>query len=122
MPPADLPVPPAPSDPLPVWDEAAARSAIGGDAAVARALLDQLREELPATLDALRDHAAAGDWAAVVEGAHRCAGGAAYCGVPALSAALRDLERAVLAGGVGHDAALAAVAHEIGRLLAFEPG
>lgn len=117
-----FPVPPnPPPDLLPVWDAAAACAAIGGDLPMARELLEQLRAELPATLAVLRDHAAAGDWSAVATEAHRCAGGAAYCGVPALSAGLRALERSVLAGDAEHEAALAAVVHEIGRLLAFAP-
>lgn len=109
-------------DTLPVWDQDAALSALGNDLNLAHSLLAQLQGELPATRAALQSAAAAGDWTTVADSAHRCAGGAAYCGVLALIGALHRLERAARGdgGGPAH-LALAAALHEIERVCAFCP-
>lgn len=107
----------APHDPsgdsgsLPVWDEPAALAATGGDAALTLRLLRGLVEQLPADIDEMRRLAAAGDLPNLAEKAHRVRGGAVYCGVSALVAALTDLD---LRARHGEAARIAAAVERVG--------
>jgi two-component system sensor histidine kinase BarA len=85
---------------LPSRDETAALEAAGGNAALARELLETLMQGLPNELAELRRCFGANDWSLLAEAAHRMRGATAYCGVPALDEHLRELERATKAGGV----------------------
>lgn len=107
---------------LPVWDRAAALSVVADDPDLALSMLAMLRAELPATRATLSDLAAADDWNGVANAAHRCAGGAAYCGVTALIAALQALEQSARGTATAPPrAALAAAIGEIDRVLMFQP-
>jgi HPt (histidine-containing phosphotransfer) domain-containing protein len=111
----------SPQDNLPVWDEQAAMASTGGDPALARTLTAQLVGQLPGDLAEMRRLAAAADYYNLAEKAHKTRGGALYCGVPALVAALEQLDRSARGG----DAALAMeslarVADEIRRLQGLE--
>ena len=77
---------------LPAWDETAALEAIGGNAELARELINALVEKLPGELSELRSCFQSSDWALLTETAHRMRGATSYCGVPALDACLRELE------------------------------
>jgi two-component system sensor histidine kinase EvgS len=106
---------PAPA--LPIWDRQAALDAVGGDSEMARMLLDQLSAQLPDDLAELHRLLADGHLPELADKAHRIRGGAVYCGVTALVAALTSLDLSAKAG----DAACARIAldrvvHEIGRL------
>jgi HPt (histidine-containing phosphotransfer) domain-containing protein len=107
----------SPHDDLAVWDEQAAMASTGGDPALARTLTARLVEQLPGDLAEMRRLAVAADLPALSEKAHKTRGGALYCGVPALVAALEQLDRSARGG----DAALATeclarVADEVRRL------
>ncbi|TVQ87879.1 MAG: Hpt domain-containing protein [Chromatiaceae bacterium] len=120
--PASCPPHPADSraDPpgaLPMIDVPAALEAVGGDAALMQELLRELQAELPTELAELQRLASAGDLPNLAEQAHKARGGASYCGVSALIAALGALERGARRGdtaAVGQ--ALPRVATEIERL------
>ena len=67
--------------------------ASGGNAELARELVEALVDGLPTELSELRSCFQASDWALLTETAHRIRGATSYCGVPALNACLRELER-----------------------------
>jgi HPt (histidine-containing phosphotransfer) domain-containing protein len=103
----------------PVWDPAGALASVGGNEALARALLRRFCAALPADLARLRQAHAAGDLAATTAQAHHINGGAAYCGVPALRRRLAALETSARAGdAAGAGRALADVETAADRLIA----
>jgi HPt (histidine-containing phosphotransfer) domain-containing protein len=107
---------------LPAWDEAAALSAVDGDAKLARELVGALIAGLPAELTELRALAGRNDWAALAEAAHHMRGASRYCGVLALDAALEDLERAAKSGDARRIAAdVSQLEGEAARLTAAFP-
>lgn len=77
---------------LPSRDEKAALEAAGGDAGLARELLETLMRSLPNELAALQDCSLRKDWRALAEEAHRMRGATSYCGAPALDTCLQQLE------------------------------
>jgi len=83
--------PPLPA--LPSWDEKVALEAAGGDADLARELLESLVDGLPNELSRLWHCFQANDWPLLIERAHRIRGATSYCGVPALDGHLQDMER-----------------------------
>ena len=85
-------------DGLPARDDAAALVSAGGDADLARELLDVLLAGLPAEIEALRACIAEADWSALAEHAHQVRGATRYCGVPALDDAIETLERTARRG------------------------
>jgi len=109
-------------DDLPVWDEQAAAVSTGGDLDLARSLLAGLIEELHTELEQMQRLSADGALPELAEKAHKARGGALYCGVPALVAALEGLERhARAAGGARAAESLAQVAEELRRLQELAP-
>jgi len=101
----------------PPWDEEAALEATGGDPDLARELLATLAGGLAADLEGVTGSYRAADWVALAKAAHHLRGATSYCGVPALDRALRDLERAALAGNPdGISQGVAAVELEAERL------
>ena len=82
------------NDQLPSRDEKAALEAAGGDAGLARELMETLLRGLPTELATLRVCHQADDWPELAQTAHRMRGATSYCGVPALDRLLRDLENA----------------------------
>lgn len=82
----------------PSRDEAAALEAAGGDADLARELLETLVRGLPKELEDLQRCFAANDWYRLAQAAHRMRGATSYCGVPAMDNHLQELERAAKAG------------------------
>ena len=104
----------------PIWDRQAALAIVGGDEALARRLVEDLTAKLPEDLDRMRSLAGLGQLDALAEKVHKVRGGAAYCGVPALCAALTELDGS--ARRCDPDAAATAlvrVEEEIARLTAF---
>jgi two-component system sensor histidine kinase BarA len=87
-----------PETALPSRDEIAALEAAGGDADLARELVQTLVRGLPTELADLRRCFGASDWRLLAEAAHRMRGATGYCGVPALDNCLQVLERAAKAG------------------------
>jgi HPt (histidine-containing phosphotransfer) domain-containing protein len=77
---------------LAVRDEAAALAAAGGDADLARELFTALMDRLQQDMADITGCVAAADWQGLVRSTHRLRGATSYCGVPALDAALGDLE------------------------------
>lgn len=123
MEPKHAAAPSAPPAPIPAWDETAALAATGGDAELARDLLAALIRGLPGELAALACHRRAEDWSGLADAAHRLRGATAYCGVPALDHALRQLERHAHARAVDRiDPAIAAAQAEAARLQAWNSG
>jgi HPt (histidine-containing phosphotransfer) domain-containing protein len=105
---------------LPVWDQQAAMLSTGGDAALARTLLGSLIEQLPAELDAMRRLADDAELPQLADKAHQIRGGALYCGVEALCAALGRLDRDAKQGDAAAAAeSLAWVSTEVERLCAL---
>jgi two-component system sensor histidine kinase BarA len=88
----------APPGELAVRDEAAALAAVGGNAALARELLDALIAGLPGELIELRELLAASDWHGLGETVHRLRGATSYCAVPALDQALFALKALTKSG------------------------
>jgi two-component system sensor histidine kinase BarA len=79
----------------PIRDNAQALRIAGGSEAIARKLFEELRAELPTSLEVLRRHLDDNDWAELWQLSHRLHGAAAVCGVPALHHALGDLQPAI---------------------------
>jgi two-component system sensor histidine kinase BarA len=105
-------------DALPARDDAAALLSAGGDADLARELLDVLLAGLPAEIQELRACIAESDWTALAEHAHQLRGATRYCGVPALDEAIEVLERAARLGdAVLISGVFAAVESQANRLL-----
>jgi len=83
---------------LPSRDETAALEAAGGNADLARELLETLVAGLPQELADLQRCFAANDWPLLAEAAHRMRGATSYCGIPAMDNHLQALERAAMVG------------------------
>ena len=79
----------------PVRDAEQALRIAGGSRGIAGKLFDDLCEELPQTIETLRETFASGDWSELWQLSHRLHGAAAVCGVPALYHALGDLQPAI---------------------------
>ena len=79
----------------PVRDNAQALRIAGGSEGIARKLFEELRGELPNSLEVLRRHLNDNDWAELWQLSHRLHGAAAVCGVPAFYHALGDLQPAI---------------------------
>jgi len=77
---------------LPARDEAAALEAAGGDADLARELVETLVQGLPNELAELQGCLLARDWPTLAATAHRMRGATSYCGAPALDTRLQELE------------------------------
>jgi HPt (histidine-containing phosphotransfer) domain-containing protein len=106
-------------DGLPARDDDAALAGAGGDADLARELLEVLLAGLPAEIEELRACIAEADWSALAEHAHQVRGATRYCGVPALDEAIEALERTARRGDaelVSED--FAAVESQATRLVA----
>ena len=88
-------VPRAPRKDWPVRDESQALRIAGGSAGIAAKLFSQLCDELPDTIEELRESLRRRDWSELWQLSHRLHGAAAVCGVPALSHALGDLQPAI---------------------------
>ena len=82
----------------PSRDEAAALEAAGGDADLARELVETLVQGLPDELEELRGCFATKDWPNLAATAHRMRGATSYCGTPALDRRLQELERVAPSG------------------------
>ncbi|NIR62121.1 MAG: Hpt domain-containing protein [Gammaproteobacteria bacterium] len=80
---------------LPAYDRARALEVTGGNETVADEFLAHLQRDLDAAREPLARALDAADYDALWEHAHRLRGGARYCGVPALEAALEALEHAI---------------------------
>lgn len=81
-----------------VWDAASAVAAVGGDRGLALDLLAELIASLSAELGTFEQLLETEQLDRLAERAHRCQGGAAYCGVPALIAALAELDKSARTG------------------------
>lgn len=96
---------------LPLWDDAAATRALGGNGANVAALRDLFLAELPAQVAAIRE----GDDAARRDQLHRLRASCAFVGACKLEGAVRDLQDAM------DDAALQAFVHTAEETLARKP-
>ena len=104
---------------LPVRDPAAAMQAVGGNADLAQELFAAFLESLEPQWQEIRRRHQAADWVELRNSAHRLHGGAAYCGVPAMKAAVRALEQAAREGEPAEiDRRMHPLEREIGRLFA----
>jgi HPt (histidine-containing phosphotransfer) domain-containing protein len=104
-----------------VWDETDAIATVGGDRALALEMLNELVASLPAQLKAFEELSENGQLADLAETAHQLKGGAAYCGVPDLTAALEALDQAARSGSrAGAEQALPAVIGAIADLLRLD--
>jgi len=100
-----------------VWDEANAVATVGGDRGLALAMLTELIASLPMELRTFERLLQGARLDELAERAHRCRGGAAYCGVPDLIAALTALEKSARAGSRGQtEQAMEAVADATANL------
>jgi two-component system sensor histidine kinase BarA len=105
----------------PVRDNAQALRIAGGSEGIARKLFEELRAELPTTLEVLRRHLNEKDWAELWQLSHRLHGAAAVCGVPAFYHALGDLQPAIsLEDEPTVSVLLERVEHEAQRIFAVE--
>jgi CheY-like chemotaxis protein/HPt (histidine-containing phosphotransfer) domain-containing protein len=85
---------PAPADAdAPVWDDAAALSALHGQQAHVDALRALFRDELPAARDAVAAAVAAGDGLALERQLHRLRASCGFVGAGRLAAAVQALQR-----------------------------
>ncbi len=108
---------PARSATLEVRDQAVALEHAGGDAELAAELMAALLAGLPQEIESLRACLAEADWPGLAEYAHQVRTATSYCGVPALSGAIADLERAARAlDALRCEACLSATEHEAQRL------
>ncbi len=122
--PREDPLPSAPDAPsaerrsLPLRDMTQALRIAGESQSVADKLFNELLAELPGVLMALQDAYAEQQWHELWQLAHRLHGSAAVCGVPALHAAVGDLQAVVRTAEVTKIAqALANVQQQAGRLV-----
>lgn len=98
--------PPAACGKLPVWDDAAAAAALGGDPAHVAALRSLFLAELPAQRDAVLAAFERGDDGAAAAELHRLQAGCGFVGAARLAAAVEALR-----AGMGGGEARAAFAH-----------
>ncbi|MCB1790592.1 MAG: response regulator [Gammaproteobacteria bacterium] len=79
----------------PVRDEEQALRIAGGSQSIASKLFSELRNDLPGSVDELKQKVGERDWPELWQLAHRLHGAAAVCGVPALYRTLADLQPAI---------------------------
>jgi len=79
----------------PLRDKEQALRIAGGSDSIATRLFEELRKELPTTIEELRSSLQRKDWSELWHLSHRLHGAAAVCGVPALYHALNDLQPAI---------------------------
>ena len=79
----------------PLRDREQALRIAGGSDSIATRLFEELRKELPTTIEELRSSLERKDWSELWHLSHRLHGAAAICGVPALYHALDDLQPAI---------------------------
>ena len=104
----------------PIRDLEEANKAVGGNEELAQQLFTAFLEGLESHLQAIRQRHQAGDWNELRVSAHQLRGGAAYCGIPAVKAAISDLEGATKAGDpVEIDRTMEVLEQEVERLRAF---
>ncbi len=105
---------------LPVRDPAAAIQAVGGNADLARKLFSAFLESMEPHWQEIRQRHQAADWVELRNSSHRLHGAAAYCGVPAIKAASRELELAAGAGALTEiNRCMQSLEREIERLAIF---
>lgn len=80
------------SSALRVLDPALALERAGGNQDLARELYQMLQNELPTYTAEMQKHFDSGDFAALLDLAHKLNGSSTYCGVPALKEAASTLE------------------------------
>jgi HPt (histidine-containing phosphotransfer) domain-containing protein len=103
---------------LPPWDEQMAKEATGGDADLARELVQALVQGLAKELVELRSCLDTNDLATLGATTHRLRGATSYCGVPALDACLGKLELSAKSGDKDRiEPDLARVEEEAERLI-----
>ena len=85
----------APRHEWPTRDKDQAMRIAGGADGIATKLFEELRAELPASIEDLRDNLQRRNWTELWQLSHRLHGAAAVCGVPALCHALGDLQPAI---------------------------
>jgi two-component system sensor histidine kinase BarA len=102
---------------LPVRDEQQALLTAGGNPRLAAELFAAFLEELGPQFEQIRRHRDRQEWQALRDTTHRLHGSTAYCGVPALKMAVKQLELASEhCDGPTVDARLSQVEREIARL------
>ena len=102
-----------------IFNKQQALEQAGDDPNLARDLFQMLIAELPDLLDKLRHALADNDHKALWDHAHKIHGSTAYCGVPALKAAARDMEHLIKQELVAeYFAGVERIGGEIERLIA----
>ncbi len=110
-----------PENDWPVRDQAQALRIAGGSESIARKLFEELRRELPTTIDALRHNLTENNWSELWQLSHRLHGASAVCGVPALYHALGELQPAItLEDDSAVSMLLERVIHEAQRIIELE--
>ncbi|WP_164513336.1 response regulator [Thiosocius teredinicola] len=110
-----------PENDWPVRDQAQALRIAGGSESIARKLFEELRRELPTTIDALRQNLTEKNWSELWQLSHRLHGASAVCGVPALYHALGELQPAItLEDDSAVSMLLERVIHEAQRIIELE--
>ena len=105
---------------LPVRDLEAAIQTVGGSAELAQQLFAAFLEGLGPHLQEIRQRHRAGDWPELGASAHQLHGAAAYCGIPAMKAAIRKLEEVTKEGDPAKiDRRMEALERECERLFAM---
>jgi len=94
----------------------------GGSPELARDLFGMLLNDLPDLHQKVVQAHATGDAQALWDHAHKIYGATAYCGVPALREAARELEDAIRQNAADLASRLAALDQAINTLLAEGPG
>ncbi len=77
---------------LPIHDREEALRVTGGSEDLANEMLAKLMDDIPVQIRLLDAHFNQGDWQSLAEVAHRLHGGCSVCGVPAMKAAVHQLE------------------------------
>lgn len=105
---------------LPIRDDSAALATAGGNADLMQELFATFLDGIGTHWEELRLLHLSRDWVGLGDSAHRLHGSAAYCGVPALKSAVRELEMTTAEGDpAAIDAGMDALAREIERLRQF---
>lgn len=91
-------------EPAPIWDEAAALAACGGQGDIVASLRDLMRKDLPDQLARIRTALDAADAATALAELHRLRAACGFCGAAALNAAAAALASALRAGEAGGQA------------------
>ena len=105
---------------LPIWDHDTALASVGGNADLMRELFETFLGSIGPHWEELRQLCRAKNWTELYDSAHRLHGSAAYCGVPAIKSAVKELETAAAAGDEKTVASsMGVLAHEIECLRQF---